>query len=110
MSFVDISDIENKINQIAQKYNPEKIILFGSYAEGIPTPDSDVDLLVIMDTQKSTWDVAVEVSLMLNHTFPMDIMDIIVKTPQYISHRLHLGDFFIRDIMEKGKVFYERVG
>ncbi len=107
MSVVDISEIKDKANQIAQAYDPQRIVLFGSYAEGAPTHDSDVDLLVIMDTKKPAWNMAVEISLMLNHTFPMDI---IVKTPQYIARRLRLGDFFIKDIMEKGKVLYERTG
>jgi len=104
---IDIKKIKDKALAIVKSYQPEKIILFGSYATGTPTSDSDVDLLVIMDTEKSTWDVSVEISLMLKHSFPMDI---IVKTPQEIDKRLKYGDFFIQEIMENGRVLYERAG
>jgi len=102
---VDMKSITDKIHTIVKKYKPEKIILFGSYATGNPTPDSDVDLLVIIDTKKPIWDVGVNISLMLKHSFPMDI---IVKTPQEIQKRLNCGDYFIKDIIETGKIIYER--
>lgn len=104
-SQISISDINDKIDVIARKYLPDKIMLFGSYATGNPNPDSDVDLLVIIDSKRSTLDLAVEISLALKHSFPIDI---IVRTPQEIAKRLKHGDFFITDIMENGKVLYER--
>ena len=104
---IDTGQINENVQVIAKKYRPDKIVLFGSYAKGNPGPDSDVDLLVIMDTKQSTWDLAVEISLALKHSFPMDI---IVRTPQEIDSRLQQGDFFIRSIMESGKVLYERAG
>jgi len=104
-SLIDIKKIEAQALAIAQEYQPEKIILFGSYATGNPTPDSDVDLLIILDTKESTWELSVKISLMLKHSYPMDI---IVRTPQDIAKRLRHGDFFIMDIMENGKVLYER--
>jgi len=103
---VEMNEIKDKVKTIAEKFEPDKIILFGSYAAGNPTSDSDVDLLIIMDTQRSTWNLAVEISSTLKHSFPMDIL---VRTPQEIARRLQYGDFFIQDIMEKGKVLYERV-
>ena len=102
---IGLKEIEEKVRPIIEKYRPDKIILFGSYAAGNPTPASDVDLLVIVDTDQSTWDLAVEISLSVKHTFPMDIL---VRTPQEIAKRLEYGDFFIRDILEKGKLLYER--
>lgn len=102
---VEMNEIKDGVRIIAEKFEPDKIILFGSYAAGNPTTDSDVDLLIIMDTQRSTWDLAVEISSTLKHSFPMDIL---VRTPQEITQRLTFGDFFIQDIMEKGKVLYER--
>ena len=102
---IDMKSIKNKIYTIVKKYKPEKIILFGSYATGNPTPDSDVDLLIIINTKQPTWDVSIDISLLLKHSFPMDI---IVKTPQEIQKRLNYGDYFIKDIIEKGKVIYER--
>ena len=103
---INISEINDKVQVIVRKYSPDKIMLFGSYAKGNPSPDSDVDLLVIIDTKQSTWELAVEISLALKHSFPMDI---IVRTPQEIARRLKYGDFFIKNIMENGKVLYERV-
>ncbi len=102
---IAIKEIEEKVRPIIEKYRPDKIILFGSYAAGNPTPASDVDLLVIVDTNQSTWDLSVEISLSVKHTFPMDIL---VRTPQEIAKRLEYGDYFIRDILEKGKLLYER--
>ena len=101
-----INEINDKVQVIVRKYRPDKIILFGSHAQGKTSPDSDVDLLVIIDTEQATWDLAVEISLALKHSFPMDI---IVRTPQEIARRLKYGDFFIKNIIEQGKVLYERV-
>lgn len=103
---IDVAEINDKAQTIVNKFRPDKIILFGSYAQGNPSFESDVDLLVIMDTKQSTWDLAVEISLAVKHTFPMDI---IVRTPQEIASRLQDGDVFITNIMETGKVLYERV-
>jgi len=100
-----MDEVNDKVKTIAERFEVEKIILFGSYAVGHPTTGSDIDLLVIMDTNRSTWDLAVEISSSVKHSFPMDIL---VRTPQEIARRLKYGDFFIKDIMEKGKVLYER--
>lgn len=100
-----IRDIKNSVRKIVKSYNPEKIILFGSYANGDPTPESDVDLLIIADTDKSNWDVSIDISLLLKHTFPIDI---IVKTSNEISNRIKNGDFFLSNILENGRVMYER--
>jgi predicted nucleotidyltransferase len=104
---VALSEINDTIQVIVKKFSPDKIILFGSHAKGHPNSDSDVDLLVIIDTNRSTWDLSVEISLALKHSFPMDI---IVRTPQEIARRLKDGDFFMKNIMENGKVLYERSG
>lgn len=94
------------IQKIVNELDPEKIVLFGSYARGNPTPDSDVDLLVILDTDKPRKERVVEVSLLLYpRLFPVDIL---VKTPQEIEDELEKGNFFIQEILEKGKVLYER--
>lgn len=98
------------VNRLARKLKPDKIILFGSYAYGDPTPDSDVDLLVIMKTRiKRQVDRYVLVSNLLDpRQFPVDI---IVKTPKEIKDALKGGvanGFFIRAILEQGKPLYER--
>lgn len=94
------------VDRIVQALHPEKIILFGSYAYGNPTPDSDVDLLVVMGTpqphQERSWAVS---RLMLPRPFPVDIL---VRTPKEIEQSLAKGDFFIREIVTRGKVLNER--
>ncbi len=94
------------VARIVAELKPEKIILFGSYAYGNPTPDSDVDLLVILDTDQPRKERVVAVSLLLYpRTFPVDIF---VKTPEEISNALSNNNYFIREIFAKGKVLYER--
>lgn len=100
-------EIKTQANIIIKKFNPEKIILFGSYANGSPTLESDVDLLVIVKTNKSTLQLNSEIALSLDHSFALDI---VVRTPKQIENRLHNGDFFLEDIINYGKVVYERTG
>ena len=91
---------------IAEKFNPEKIILFGSHACGTPTAWSDVDLLVVMDTPKGELETAVAISESLpTLTFRVDI---IACSKEVIEKRKKLGDWFLIDETEKGKVLYER--
>lgn len=95
------------IKKIAETLKPEKIILFGSYAYGNPTPDSDVDLLVIMKTNAKQTDRYLAVSRVLSpRQFPVDI---IVKTPAEIKHALSIKEnFLIQEIILRGKTIYER--
>jgi predicted nucleotidyltransferase len=89
-----------------QALAPERVILFGSYSSGTPTPDSDIDLLIIMDTKAASADRSWAVSrLLLPRDFPVDIL---VKTPDEIRSLLEAGDFFIREIITCGRVMYER--
>jgi len=90
--------------QIAKQFNPHKIILFGSYAYGVPTEDSDVDILVIMPFEGRNPQKATEIWMATKSKFPIDIM---VRKPAEIKKRLRMGDFFLREITEKGKVLYE---
>jgi predicted nucleotidyltransferase len=101
---------ETKIRQAAQKIvdaaRPEKIILFGSFAHGQPGPDSDVDLLVIMESEQSVHARSVQISeILYPRPFPVDI---IVRTPAEVAERIALGDGFFREIMTRGRVIYER--
>src|SRR6516164_2210027 len=89
---------------IAERFHPDKIILFGSYAYGTPHEDSDVDLLVI----KPTWNQisqAVQIRWALAAPFPMDL---IVRTPKNMKWRLEEGESFLTEIVSKGKVLYEK--
>jgi len=92
--------------RIAVKFQPEKIILFGSYAYGHPRAESDVDLLVIMDTTLRSRQQRLEISRALSpRPFPLDI---IVRTPGQVEERLTLGDSFLQEITTRGKVLYEQ--
>src|ERR1700752_2183333 len=84
--------------QVAEKFHPDKIILFGSYAYGTPHADSDVDILVVMPTRNEL-DQAVRVRLSVDYNFPLDLL---VRTPKNLSGRLAEGDSFLREIMARG--------
>jgi predicted nucleotidyltransferase len=90
--------------QVADRFQPDKIILFGSYAYGAPHIDSDVDVLVIMPARNQI-DQAVKISLAIDPPFPLDI---IVRTPHTMQWRLAVGDSFLREIMSEGQVLYEK--
>lgn len=93
--------------RLGREFRPEKVVLFGSYAYGRPTPDSDVDILVVMPLNGSPVDKSVEMRLKLRPRFPLDLL---VRTPSKIRERLDMGDDFIKDILERGKVLYEAHG
>jgi predicted nucleotidyltransferase len=97
-------EIEQLSEQIAREFQPLKIILFGSHANGKPAWDSDVDLLVVMAFKGRPNHQAVKIRSRLNTTVALDLL---VRTPQQVSERLAMGDTFMRDILERGKVVYE---
>jgi uncharacterized protein len=90
--------------QVADRFQPEKIILFGSYAYGKPHADSDVDILVIMPARNQI-DQAVRIDRAVDSPFPLDL---IVRTPKTMNWRLAEGDSFLREIVACGKVLYEK--
>ena len=103
----DVTDtlLSDIVSKIVKHFHPEKIILFGSRAWGEPTEESDLDILVVMDVDGSPIRKASEISRIARPRFlPMDI---IVRTPDEIEHRIRMGDPFIKRIMNKGKVLYE---
>src|SRR5713226_2401387 len=102
---IPVSAIRRFARQIAERFHPDKIVLFGSYAYGRPHNESDVDLLVIMPA----YDVvaqAIRISGAFERLFSHSI---IVRTPQQIERGLREDDcdWFLREVMEKGKVLYE---
>jgi predicted nucleotidyltransferase len=96
--------IQELISRIADKFQPKQIILFGSYAYGKPRPESDVDLLIVMDTPMRETEQALRIRQYINPLFGVDIL---VYTPTRLEQRLKLGDSFLREIIEKGIVTYE---
>jgi predicted nucleotidyltransferase len=101
---VAMGQIEEFGRQIGREFGAERVILFGSYAQGIATEDSDVDLLVVCDFEGRSVDKSVEIRLKLRPQFPLDLL---VRTPEKLGQRIEMGDDFIREILEEGKVLYE---
>lgn len=102
---VPLRVIRRYARQVAERFQPDKIILFGSHAYGTPHADSDVDLLVIMPT----WDqhsLAVQIRSKVPAPFAMDL---IVRTPKNLGWRLKEGESFHTEIVTKGKVLYEKI-
>lgn len=98
--------LQNIVQRIIAGVLPEKIILFGSYAYGKPSPDSDLDILVIMNSQERPAERVLAVSRLLRpRPFPMDIL---VRTPGEIAASLEQRDSFILEILNRGKVLYEQ--
>ena len=90
--------------QVAERFHPEKIILFGSYAYGQPHADSDVDILVVMPARNEL-DQSVRICLAIEYNFSLDLL---VRTPKNLAWRLNEGDSFLREVMTRGKVLYEK--
>ncbi|MGI4789161.1 MAG: nucleotidyltransferase domain-containing protein [Janthinobacterium lividum] len=90
-------------NKIARQFQPERIILFGSYAYGTPNEDSDLDLLVVMPLPNKGRGRASDIRLHLDIAFPLDL---VVCDPDYITQRIAMNDFFLREITEKGRILY----
>ncbi|MDZ4858147.1 MAG: nucleotidyltransferase domain-containing protein [Candidatus Hydrogenedentes bacterium] len=99
-----MSQIKMFVDRLVQRYEPEKVILFGSYAHGTATNDSDVDLFVIMPKTKSKIRTSVEIRKAVPAHFPLDI---IVRSPAQVAQRLAWNDYFVRDIVTNGKILYE---
>ncbi len=104
---VSMQQIEEFGRRIGEQFKPERVILFGSYAYGTPTPDSDVDLLVVMPCTKKPAHHAAEIRLTVRAGFPLDL---IVREPETVEQRVALGDPFLTEIAEKGRVLYESTG
>jgi predicted nucleotidyltransferase len=94
------------VERIVRTLKPEKIVLFGSHARGTSNEDSDVDLLIVMDSTASERERYLSVCRLLRpRQFPVDI---VVRTTREITEALDKGDFFLREILAEGKILYER--
>jgi len=100
-----MSAIRSFAQQVAERFQPERIILFGSYAYGKPHAFSDVDMLVVMAAHNEI-DKAVHILNVLDPPFSVDL---IVRTPHNLCWRLEEGDWFLREVVGKGEVLYEKV-
>jgi predicted nucleotidyltransferase len=94
------------VEKIVKEYRPKKVILFGSYAYGKPAEDSDVDLLIIKNTDKRPIDRWIEVKKLLRDTSRSLPVSPLVYTEEEIEERNAIKDFFIEEIFEKGEILY----
>ena len=99
-------EIRKITKQIKEKYKPEKIILFGSFAYGKPNKDSDVDLFIVKKTKEIRTKRHLKVDrMLLDRAIPLDIL---IYTPQEIKKRISLGDYFVKNIIQRGKILYAK--
>jgi HEPN domain-containing protein/predicted nucleotidyltransferase len=94
------------VASIAERFRPERIVLFGSRAYGTPTFDSDVDLMVVMETDLPNPEQAFRINSTLD-LVPSFALDILARRPEQIALGLAEGDFFIHDVMRKGIALYD---
>jgi predicted nucleotidyltransferase len=100
---ITLEQIQDYSDRIAAAFKPERIILFGSYAYGTPTADSDVDLLVVMAFEGHPARKALDI---LNRINPPFAIDLLVRSPEELRQRLAWNDFFLREIVEQGRELY----
>ena len=103
MGVVALTDIQDFVANLAREFLPEKVILFGSYAAGNARAESDIDLLVVMPEEVSGVRVAADIITRLKPVLPVEL---VVRSSRQIMERLALNDFFLREIMTKGKELY----
>ena len=104
MKLIQQAEIRRVAKAIGEAFHPDKVYLFGSYASGQATPESDVDLLVLIKTRFSNVEQAVRIRQQIPFPFATDLL---VRTPSQIARRLQLGDEFLKDIVTNGLVLYE---
>ncbi len=100
--------IQRMVRRIVRRFKPERIVLFGSRARGDATPDSDVDLLVVMPVTGSRREKQLEIRLALHHGFATVPTDVIVVTPQEYVTDARIPGTIVRPAIREGKVLYVR--
>jgi uncharacterized protein len=101
---VPLSQIRAYAKRIAEEFKPRRIIFFGSHAYGTPGPDSDVDIMVVMDRVRDGLRAAVDIRLKIDAPFPLDLL---VRSEAQMRARYEIEDWFIREKVDRGKVIYE---
>ncbi len=98
--------VDRLVRRLADRLRPERIVLFGSYASGQPAEDSDIDMLIVLDTPSGFFERLVEARRAVQGLHPGVPFDPLVLTPRELRERLDRGDQFIEEILEKGRVLY----
>lgn len=101
-----MAEIRDYAAKIAERFHPEKIILFGSFANGQPTEDSDVDLLVLMDFEGKGYEKATEIRLAITPPFALDLLIRPVAVFRQMIEQE--GEFFWQEVHQTGRTLYAR--
>ena len=101
---IALSDIRQIVRQIVERFQPQQVILFGSHAGGALTAESDVDLLVVMDTDEEPLHAAARIAAAVDHPFPLDIL---VFRPSQWAASLKRKAIFATEVATRGIVLYE---
>ncbi|HUU91928.1 MAG TPA: nucleotidyltransferase domain-containing protein [Phycisphaerae bacterium] len=104
---VRMKEIEEVGRRIGREFRPDRVLLFGSYADGTATDDSDVDLLVVLPFEGRPFHKSLEILNRLDVRFPCDLL---ARSPDDVARRYEQGDPLIREALDRGKVLYERDG
>ena len=102
-----MKEIEEVGRRIGREFRPDRVLLFGSYADGTATDDSDVDLLVVLPFEGRPFHKSLEILNRLDVRFPCDLL---ARSPDDVARRYEQGDPLIRVALDRGKVLYERDG
>lgn len=100
-------DIDVITERLKEKYNPEKIVLFGSAVRGEMKEGSDIDFFIVKNSKKPSHRRIIDIFHLLRGIDREYPADFIVFTPSELKQRLELGDFFIKNILDEGKILYE---
>lgn len=102
---IGLKEIRRYARDVGRAFDPECVVLFGSYAEGHPSDNSDVDLLVVMDHDGRDVEQAFAIRRSIPRTFPLDL---VVRTPSEMQRRLRQNDTFLTSVHRTGKTLYAR--
>jgi predicted nucleotidyltransferase len=95
--------IRRYVQRVVERFHPDRVVLFGSHAYGRPTPDSDVDLLVVMPAYDEI-NQSIRIGWNVRAPFKLDLL---VRTPEKLAFRLKWNDWFLREIVGRGVVLYD---
>ncbi len=102
------AQLSEVVERIVAGYDPEEIILFGSFAWGEPEKDSDMDLFIVKDDPRRQRERGIDVRHILMEMHPYPLVDVLVCTPAERDKRREMGDPFVIKILEKGRRVYKR--
>lgn len=103
-----LATVEDVVRRLVEQYDPDRVILYGSRASGRSRPDSDVDVLIVKETDRRPIDRRVEVESLLLDRQPGLALDLVVYTPRELLDLYLAGSPFIEEVMETGRVLFMR--